>query len=69
MDCKAAKEFFRLHNIEYTDYSMTDKANREKLTNLIGRVATPTIVVNGEIFIGFEDNKAKIAERLNVSAS
>jgi glutaredoxin 3 len=67
MDCHAAKEFFRRHNIPFSDYSMADKGNREKLTKLVGRVATPTVVINGEIMIGFEDNKAKIAELLGIT--
>lgn len=67
MDCQHAKEFFRQHNIPYTDYNMaTDQTARKRLEKLIGRVATPTIVVDGEIIIGFEDNKDHLMKLLGI---
>ncbi len=67
MDCQHAKEFFRQHNVVYTDHNMaTDQGARQRLEKLIGRVATPTIVVDGEIIIGFEDNKDRLTQLLGI---
>lgn len=41
-----------------------DEKAMKKLTKVIGRFATPTIVIGKEVLLGFATNRAKIEEVL-----
>jgi glutaredoxin 3 len=57
--CKAAKEFFAEHNVEYEEKDVVqDEQAREAMIQKSGQLGVPVIDVNGEIVIGF--NKAKL---------
>ncbi len=45
------------------DVTVDEKA-MEELRNLAGRFATPTIVIDGEVLLGFGLNMARIIELL-----
>ena len=52
------KEFLSHHNVPFNDRNVVEdpEALRE-LTDKIGRRATPVILVNGEIVVGFDRGK------------
>ena len=56
--CHAAKEFLSHHNVPFTDRNVADdpEALRE-LTEKTGLRATPVIVVDGEVIVGFDRGK------------
>lgn len=70
--CKGAKEFFKEHNIAYTEYDVA--ADRMKIQEMIhksGQLGVPVITVtdeNGkeEVVIGFD--KPRLAELLGVKS-
>lgn len=60
-DCKAAKEFFLSHNINYIEHNIeVDSKNMDKLIEITGKHIVPTIIIKDEIFIGFSVNREKI---------
>ncbi len=42
----------------------TDEKAMQELTKVIGRFATPTIVIDREVFLGFAANLSRIEEKL-----
>ncbi len=38
----------------------TDKSAREELASKHGRLATPTLVIDGRVFLGFKQNREEI---------
>ncbi len=38
----------------------TDKSAREELVSKHGRMATPTLVIDGRVFLGFRQNREEI---------
>ena len=63
--CKMAKDFFAEKNIAYTGYDVaSDAAKREEMIKLTGQLGVPTIVVGGDIMVGFD--RAKLAAKLGV---
>ena len=63
--CKAAKEFFDKTKVKYTniDVSSNQKA-AEEMVKKSGQMGVPVIDIDGEIVIGFDENKIK--ETLNL---
>jgi len=43
----------------------TDERAMQELTQVIGRFATPTIVIGDEVLLGFAANRARIEELLS----
>ncbi len=41
-----------------------DKAARQELIEKYGRMATPTLVINGRVFLGFRQNREEIEEMI-----
>ena len=63
--CKSAKEFFKEHNISYTEKDVAkDEQAREDMVKKSEQLGVPVIDINGEIVIGF--NKQKVAELLGI---
>ena len=69
--CKAAKEFFKEKNIEYTDYNVAeDNEKRQEMMEKTGQMGVPVISISEEgkdgadIIIGFD--QAKLSELLGV---
>ncbi len=60
-----AKRFFAEHEISYTEKDVTtDPQAMEELKALAGRFITPTLVVDGRVFIGFGVNFSAIQDAL-----
>lgn len=60
-DCHAAKQFFDQREIAYTEHDVTvDSDALQELQEVIGRMATPTIIIDDQIFLGFAANRAEI---------
>ena len=65
--CQLAKEFFKTHNIAYTEYNVgTDADKRREMVDLTGQLGVPVIRVGDEILVGFQEGK--VAEMLGIPA-
>ncbi len=63
--CNMAKTFFKNNNLEYTEYNVaSDLAKRKEMIDKTGQMGVPVIEVNGEIIIGFDEEKLR--EKLGV---
>lgn len=52
--CKMAKEFFKKHNVEYSELNVaTDQKAREDMVDKSQQLGVPVIDVDGQIIIGF----------------
>ncbi len=59
--CKNVKAFFAKHNIEYTNYDVSDSANAKKMIELSGQRGVPVIIIDGkEMVIGDDLMKLQI---------
>ena len=75
--CRAAKEFFHEHNVDYTEYNVaSDAQKREEMIEKSGQMGVPVILVHSldgdgeevgepEMVVGFY--KPKLAELLGVA--
>jgi hypothetical protein len=45
-----------------------DADARDELTGRYGRMATPTLVIDGKTFIGFRENRRQIEKEIDVMA-
>jgi len=64
MPCVQAEEFLSQAGVEYTKYDVSQ--DREAVRRLVGELGsrtTPTIVVDGEVVIGFD--RDRLSELLN----
>lgn len=63
--CRAAKEFFKEHNVAYEEKDVAkDEQARETMVKKSGMMAVPVIDINGEIVIGFD--RAKVSQLLGI---
>jgi len=58
--CQQAKEFFKENKIEFTniDVSEDEKAGKE-MVDKSGQMGVPVIDIDGEILVGFEEDKLR----------
>ena len=64
--CKAAKEFFREHDIQYTEHDVTaDQTKRQEMIDKSGQMGVPVIFVGDEMVVGFD--KDKLSSLLGIS--
>ncbi len=58
--CNAAKEFFKEHKIKYADINVeSDEKAQKEMVDKSGQMGTPTIDIDGEIIVGFDEEKLK----------
>lgn len=58
--CRAVKEFFKEHNVEYTNKDVTtDKALADEMIAKSGQMGVPVIFVDNEMVIGFDESRLK----------
>lgn len=58
--CHAAKDFFKNHNIPYTDYNVAeDKQKAEEMVQKTGQMGVPAIFVDGALVMGFDEPRLK----------
>jgi glutaredoxin 3 len=63
--CKKAKQFLDANGIKYQDLNVAeDKAARDEMINTTHQMAVPTIAVDGEYVIGYNENSLK--EKLGI---
>lgn len=63
--CKMTKEFFAKHNVKYEEANVAvDAKAREEMVQKSGQLGVPVIDVNGEIVVGFDQQK--LSELLKV---
>lgn len=58
--CNMAKTFFKANNVNYTEHDVsTDLAKRKEMIDKTGQMGVPVIEVNGEIIVGFDEEKIR----------
>ncbi len=63
--CHAAKEFFKEHNIPYTEHDVaSDMEQRKIMVEKSGQLGVPVIIVGDELTVGFD--QAKLEQMLGV---
>ncbi|MEK7134472.1 MAG: glutaredoxin domain-containing protein [Patescibacteria group bacterium] len=63
--CRAAKEFFAEHNVQYTEHNVaTDTERRNEMIEKSGQMGVPVIMIDNEIVIGY--NKSKLTSLLGL---
>jgi len=61
--CHMAKEYFKEHNIEYTEHDVAaDTEARAEMVEKSGQMGVPVIFINDEMVIGF--NQGRVEELL-----
>jgi len=62
--CTLAKDYFRKHNIAFTDYNVaTDMDKANEMVKKSGQMGVPVLDINGRILVGF--NPAEIERALH----
>ena len=55
--CKMAKQFFSKNNVQYIEHNVaTDMKAREEMVSKSGQLGVPVIDVDGQIFVGFDQD-------------
>ena len=63
--CKKTKEFFKEHNIKYSEKDVgNDEKAAGEMIKLSGHHGVPVINIEGEIIVGFDEEKLKGALKL-----
>lgn len=63
--CKRAKLFLDTNRVKYQEVNVAeDKTAREEMINLTHQMAVPTISIDGEFVIGF--NEKALKEKLDI---
>lgn len=62
--CKMTKEFFKEHNVEYTENDVsTDQDKAQEMVDISGQMGVPVILIgegdDREMVIGFDESKLR----------
>jgi glutaredoxin-like YruB-family protein len=58
--CHAAKEFFKEHNVTFTDFDVaSDVEKRKEMVDMTGQMGVPVIRIGDDVVIGFDEGKVK----------
>lgn len=58
--CQAAKEFFKEHNVSYTDYNVAvDGDKRMEMIEMTGQMGVPVIRIDNDVVVGFDEDKVR----------
>lgn len=58
--CGMAKSFFKDNNIAYTEHDVaSDLVKRKEMIDKTGQMGIPVIEIDGEVIIGFEEDKIR----------
>jgi glutaredoxin-like YruB-family protein len=56
--CALAKEYFKTHNISYTEHNVaSDLERRKEMIDKSGQMGVPVIDIDGQIMVGFEEGQ------------
>lgn len=65
--CQKTKEFFKEHNVKYTEKDVTkDQAAMQELMEKNSAGSVPVIEIDGEVLVGFDEGKLK--EKLEIAS-
>lgn len=65
--CQAAKDFFKSHNIDFTEHDVSaDADKRQEMVQKSGQMGVPVITVGDEMIVGFD--QGKLTKALNIGA-
>lgn len=60
-----AKDFFKANKVEFSDYNVaTDLTKRKEMIDKTGQMGVPVIDINGEVLVGYNEEKIKAALKL-----
>ena len=59
-DCQNAKSFFAENGLNLKVKDISNEDIREEMKGKFNRVMVPVIIIKGNVFIGFDDNKDEI---------
>ena len=55
--CNLAKEYFKSHNIPYTEHNVgLDAEKRKEMIELTGQLGVPVIRIGDQITVGFQES-------------
>ena len=58
--CQAAKDYFKEHNVEYTEHDVAaDAEKRQEMIDMTGQMGVPVIRIGDDVVIGFDEDKVK----------
>ena len=64
--CKKVKQFLTANNVKFQDLNVADdKAARDEMINLTHQMAVPTIAIDSEYVVGY--NEKALKEKLGIS--
>ncbi|MDO8623913.1 MAG: glutaredoxin family protein [bacterium] len=56
--CQMSKEFFKEHNVQYTEYDVAhDLAKRQEMIQRSGQMGVPVIFIGDELIVGFDQER------------
>ncbi|MCD5382349.1 MAG: glutaredoxin family protein [Candidatus Pacebacteria bacterium] len=60
--CHAAKDFFKEHEVAFTDIDVAaDAEKRQEMVEMTGQMGVPVIKIGDEVMVGFDEAKVKAA--------
>ena len=58
--CNEAKDFFKVHGVDYVEYNVqTDLTRRKEMVDKSGQMGVPVIFVDNKLVMGFDEDKLK----------
>lgn len=58
--CNLAKDFFKSNKVDYIEHNVaTDLPKRKEMIEKTGQMGVPVIEVDGEIIVGFDEEKLR----------
>ncbi len=65
--CRATKDFFKENKVEYSEIDVSqDQDKAREMVEKSGQMGVPVIDVDGEIVVGFDQNK--LSEKLGITS-
>jgi len=56
--CQMSKEFFKEHNVVYTEYDVAhDLTKRQEMIQRSGQMGVPVIFIGDELIVGFDQER------------
>lgn len=55
MYCQIAKQFFKKHNLPFTEYDIDSSAKHRETFYILGGRGTPLLIINKEIIHGYDE--------------
>ena len=60
--CNLAKDFFKEHNVAYTEYNVaSDIDKRKEMVAKTGQMGVPVIIIDGQAIVGFNEEAIRQA--------